>query len=302
MLRAIMAIFEQTRKLPIIRSIPGFNSLPPNVTPYNLRFYKLGNLVQTLGVFVHASWFVLFLLLGFYQMVWINAISCGIYVFNIIINRKGYHFTSAAIMVAEIIGHQIIAVRAFGLEAGFQYYIMVIGLFPFLMPKGKWVLKGIMLAACLISYILLDDITKQIPPIYTLNKTFLLYFHISNILFAFTSMVISGAYFNIAMHETENKLEEKTAELVLAEQKATLGRLATEMAHEIQNPLNFVNNFSEVNEEMLAELNDELKHCKDPKELAPMIGDILANSVRINTNGKRISHIVKQLQEEANKL
>ena len=59
-------------------------------------------------------------------------------------------------------------------------------------------------------------------------------------------MVISGAYFNIAMHQTEAKLARKTRELVAAEKRATLGQLATEMAHEIQNPLNFVNNFSEL--------------------------------------------------------
>ncbi|MDZ4756661.1 MAG: hypothetical protein SGJ10_00800 [Bacteroidota bacterium] len=107
--------------LPIIRTIPGFNSLPDKITPYNLRFYKLCNLVHTLGMGIHFSWVIIFLYLEDYLIAYINIFSIAIYVFNIVINRRGYHLVSVSMMVCEIIAHQLFAVRAFGWDAGFQY-------------------------------------------------------------------------------------------------------------------------------------------------------------------------------------
>ncbi len=289
------------KSLPIVKSIPGFNSLPDKITSYNLRFYKLCNLVNTLGMFVHALWVVLFLYLENYLAVYINIFSVAIYIFNIVINRRGYHLTSAVIMVCEIIGHQWFAVNFFGWNAGFQYYIIVIALYPFLMPQGNWILKSLLLTVCLLSYILMDFVLKNGEPYYIIPSNFLTFFGISNIIFSFTSMSISGGYFNIAMHETEAELAKRTEELVEAEQRATLGRIATEMAHEIQNPLNFVNNFAALNEELLQELKEDLAKTKLNDDTKLILEDLLKNSEKIKTNGKRVSYIVDLLQEQVKK-
>jgi C4-dicarboxylate-specific signal transduction histidine kinase len=103
------------------------------------------------------------------------------------------------------------------------------------------------------------------------------------------------------MHETEAELAKKTEELVESEKKATLGNLATEMAHEIQNPLNFVNNFSEMNEELLQEMKTELEKTNVSEEVKTVLKDLIENSQRINSNGKRVSKIVSALQERVNK-
>jgi len=132
-----------------------------------------------------------------------------------------------------------------------------------------------------------------------MNDAFLLYFSISNIVFAFTSMCISGGYFNLAMHETVVQLEQKTTELVASEKNATLGKIATEMAHEIQNPLNFVNNFSEINNELLQELKVELE-ANNTNEAKYIVADLIGNSSKINENRKCVSKIVKELQRQAN--
>lgn len=289
------------RRIPIIKNLPAFDTMPDKVTPHNLRFYKLCNLVNTLGLAVHSTWVSLFFYLQAYEMAYINLISVAVYAFSIVINRKGYHLLSASIMVCEIIVHQLIAVRMFGWGAGFQYYLIVIGLFPFLMPKGKWGLKGGLLAACLIAYLFMNFWLKDVQPYYIISESFLTYFSISNIIFSFVSMSISGAYFNNAMHETEKQLEKISDELVESEKKATLGKLATEMAHEIQNPLNFVNNFSELNEELLHDLKTELETNGNTDEAKNLMNDLLSNSERINTNGKRVSNIVLALQEQVKK-
>lgn len=302
----MFSIFRSTEKfikgLPIIRDIPGFNSLPPGITPHNLRFYKLGNLVQTLGMFVHAFWILLFFYLGVDTLAYINMVSVAIYIFNIVINRRGYHFTSSFIMVAEIIAHQIIAMKYFGVNAGFQYYIIIVIIVPFLMPPGKWTLKGILLAASLATFIGMDYLMKSAAPWHVLQPGYMEFLRISNVMFCFISLVISGAYFNMAMHETETELAKKTVALVDAEKKITLANVATEMAHEIQNPLNFVNNFSEMNEELLQELKTELEKSHSSEEANLILQDLLENSKRINTNGKRVSNIVSLLQERVNKL
>jgi len=79
---------------------------------------------------------------------------------------------------------------------------------------------------------------------------------------------------------------------------ASLGELTAGIAHEIQNPLNFVNNFSEVNTELIDELKKEL--AVGSKQLAEEIAnDIKSNSEKINHHGKRADAIVKGMLQHS---
>jgi signal transduction histidine kinase len=73
---------------------------------------------------------------------------------------------------------------------------------------------------------------------------------------------------------------------------ASLGELTAGIAHEIQNPLNFVNNFSELNREMLEELREEAEKG-DLEEVKALAKDVIANEEKINHHGKRADAIVK---------
>lgn len=200
-------------KVPVLRSIPGFNTIPSDVSTSNFRFYKLSNLVLTLGMLVHLTWIPLFSWYGAYPMAWLNIGSLAVYVFSISWNRKGYHFTSSIIMVLEILLHQLAAVRYFGSEAGFQAYVLVIGLFPFLMPKGRWGLKFLLLGACFGVYLFFIYLGEKTIPLFDLSNGQTEYLRVSNTLFAFISLAVSGGYYNIAMHQTEAQLEERSDEL-----------------------------------------------------------------------------------------
>jgi signal transduction histidine kinase len=104
-----------------------------------------------------------------------------------------------------------------------------------------------------------------------------------------------------AKSSAENTLSELKAtqnQLVQSEKMASLGELTAGIAHEIQNPLNFVNNFSELSEEMLEELAEEIKDNSD-EIIVEIITDLKQNLNKITNHGKRASSIVKGMLDHS---
>jgi two-component system NtrC family sensor kinase len=103
---------------------------------------------------------------------------------------------------------------------------------------------------------------------------------------------------NKVIEQTLNHLKSTQTQLIQSEKMASLGELTAGIAHEIQNPLNFVNNFSEVNSEMIDELESELKSGNVDEALA-IAAEIKGNELKINHHGKRADSIVKGMLQHS---
>jgi len=115
----------------------------------------------------------------------------------------------------------------------------------------------------------------------------------------YVAIAFENAFSYEMINKANSELKDAQAQLVQSEKMASLGQLTAGIAHEIKNPLNFVNNFAELTVDLAKELTEELDRLEDkllPKEseyLKEITDDIGSNAQKISEHGKRADSIVK---------
>ena len=115
---------------------------------------------------------------------------------------------------------------------------------------------------------------------------------------SYTSAALYNARSFESLQSALNTLKLTQEQLVQSEKMASLGELTAGIAHEIQNPLNFVNNFSEVNKELLAEMKEEIDKG-NTGEVKNIANDVIDNEEKILHHGKRADAIVKGMLQHS---
>jgi len=249
-----------------------FTSIPKSISILNYRFYLVAHVAYNFAFTVHFLWLILFLILGVTPLFIFNIFSVGLFTCCIIINRKGHHMLTTVLGMSEVIVHQIYASYLIGAGSGYPLYILVVSLYPFIMPAWRFWVKILLFTLSIIGYLLIEIFIKSQPPIYVLESNLLYILNLTNILFAFVCLSIWGTYFNYAVYKTDEELQlqiSKSDQLLLnilpyetAEELKNTGTTKAKDFNEVTVLFTDFQNFTSMSEQLSAqELVNEINYC-----------------------------------------
>ncbi|MCB9170557.1 MAG: adenylate/guanylate cyclase domain-containing protein [Flavobacteriales bacterium] len=115
--------------------------------------------------------------------------------------------TPTVLGMTEVVAHQVFACHLLGTGSGYQLYILVVSLYPFIMPSWKaWIKVGLFLFT-LAGFLYIQMAISAGTPLVTLDPVLLRWLMITNIIFSFVCLGIWGTYFNLAVDRTEAELD-----------------------------------------------------------------------------------------------
>lgn len=146
------------------------------------RPYMVCNIAYWFGATIHGSWILLFFLLGIRTLGLVNIFSTLLFGLLIWLNKRGYRPLTVTLAILEVILHQATAVILIGWDTGFQYYLVLVLMLPFLILRGHlWLNFGLaFLATC--TYLYLEFAWRLAEPVHDLSPFVVQCFNVSNII------------------------------------------------------------------------------------------------------------------------
>ncbi len=181
-------------------------STPQHIPLEEFRYYRLVRVVIGLALINHALWGAFFFVIDIKELFYIQFLSLSIFSVAFYLNQRRKYFASITLGTYEVIAHQILCVALIGPESGFQYYLLLSSMVPFLLPPGKLLIKSVLLLSNLIGFLVIYFIVAEKIPIYELGTEVDLWLGFTNISLTFVFLGFFGMHLTKATDDTEDKL------------------------------------------------------------------------------------------------
>ena len=184
-------------------------AVPSNVDRYDHRTYYSMLIANIMAFLLHLSWIFIFYWLDFTTLSLINVGSVLIWIFNIaILCKRGAVLTAVVVGSAEVVSHQFLAIYYLGWGYGFQYYLLVVVAFAFMMNFRSMFIPGRMFVICLVSFLeFYYGVQYWLLPHTDLGSTVQETFLMANVTSAFAILAMMSYVYSEAARKAEAMLE-----------------------------------------------------------------------------------------------
>lgn len=200
-MRSVRAVYQAVNRY--------FTDVPKAISIRSFRFYLVGHMAYHFAITVHFFWAVLFAALGVPELAVFNSISVCIFLFAIMANRRGYHLVPTVVAMCEIVAHQVLACWLIGTASNFQLYLVIVSLYPFIMPEWSRWIKLAIFSMPLAGFLAIELTIRGVAPAYVLDPKWVMTLAVSNVFFSFICLGILGNYLSFAVVKTEAQLDEE---------------------------------------------------------------------------------------------
>lgn len=203
-----------------LRQLAPCLAVPECVDRYDYRTYYSMLIANSMAFLLHLSWIFIFWRLGILPLSYINIASVVIWIVNIAILRYwGAVLTAVVVGSAEVVTHQYLAIYYLGWGYGFQYYLLVVVAFAFMMNFRNLVIPGLMFVVCLLAFLgFYYEVQYWKMPHVDLGSTVREGFLIANVVSAFAIIAMMSYVYSEAARRAEALLakeREKSDRLLL---------------------------------------------------------------------------------------
>lgn len=211
---------ESLSRSGVLNRLSHLGVVPKNVDRYDHRVYYSMLLASTLAMLLHLSWIFIFGGLGFTALSLVNIGSVLIWILNIaMLVRCGAVLAAVLVGASEVVVHQFLAVYYVGWGFGFQYFLLTVAAFAFMMNVKSLFIPGMMFVVCLVSFLgLYYQVQYWNLPHHDPGTAVREVFFTTNVTSAFTIIAIMSYVYSKAALTAEAKLEmerQKSEKLLL---------------------------------------------------------------------------------------